>query len=206
MKIDWMQLPSEFGYVHIGAHGKVVATSVPMKVYPHRSNIYFPENVLVSCTSEVTYVFEAGDEPCEQWVRPVMPGPIWDMLPEDVTVIVVQQGDVNFYDAATSDTVLETIRRMNLRDGRHVRITQGDGECIRMAVDVMRKQRVKGLEKYGQPLEANEGYTLSQMVRMAQEEMADGGVYLAKVQMMIGRIRDLASKGDMDGIKRELEE
>lgn len=80
----------------------------------------------------------------------------------------------------------------------------GDGQCIKEAVQVMRDQRVKGIQKYNRTIEAQDGYDVMGMLRMAQEEMADGAVYLAKLKMMLDRLRDHAVLGDIDAIKREL--
>lgn len=81
---------------------------------------------------------------------------------------------------------------------------QADGQCINDVIQVMRDQRAKGIQKYNSTIEAQDGYDVTGMLRMAQEEMADGAVYLAKLKMMLDRLRDHAVRNDIDGIKREL--
>lgn len=76
-----------------------------------------------------------------------------------------------------------------------------DGQCINMATDVMRHQRQKGIEKYNSTLEDNADYGLIGMTRMAQEEMADGSVYLAKLQLMLAQLKSHADAGDIDAIR-----
>lgn len=57
---------------------------------------------------------------------------------------------------------------------------QNLGQAINRGVHVMVDQRNKGIAKYGQPIE-DAPVTVEQLIRHAQEEMADGLVYTSQL-------------------------
>lgn len=73
-----------------------------------------------------------------------------------------------------------------------------EGRLIRAAGDVMRAQRIKGIQKYQQTLEDQHGYTLLGMIDMTAEELADGSVYIQKV-----REQHMALLDELEGLVRD---
>lgn len=208
MSIDWMEVPSMYQYAHQSCTHplNVVFTNCPMLEKDGR--LFYPYNELVSCHVRKLYAWPEG---VLQVSRPVSDKVDWSRLPHGVEAIKV-------YNQGESDLILkrgvevrqyhldagEIVKRMNLKPGVYWYPKVGDGKCIKAAIEVMRDQRIKGIEKYNKTIEANDTYDVMGMLRMAQEEMADGAVYLAKLKMMLDRLRDHAARDDLDSIKKEL--
>ena len=206
MSIDWMTIPSQYNYAHRAAHHPkcVSFTNVPMLEKDGR--LFYPENEMVSCYASWKHTFPEGVLQIE---RPRMSEPVWDVLPEELTCLRIYSDDTILgNESCCSHEQFELILRMNLGAAIYKRPDAVPepvgGTCIAMATEVMLKQRAKGIEKYNSTIEAQDGYDVMGMLRMAQEEMADGAVYLAKLKMMMDRLRDHAVRGDIDAIKREL--
>lgn len=208
MSIDWMTIPSMYQYAHqSSAHPlNVVFTNCPMLEKDGR--LFYPYNELVSCHVRKLYAWPEGEL---QLKRPLSNKVDWSLLPNDVDAIeVYNQGEGNLILKRGVEVrqdhidAGEIVKRMNLVRGIYWYPKVGDGKCIKAAIEVMREQRIKGIKKYNKTIEANDTYDVMGMLRMAQEEMADGAVYLAKLKMMLDRLRGHASLNDLDAIKREL--
>lgn len=209
MSIDWMEVPSMYQYAHQSSADplNVVFTNCPMLEKDGR--LFYPYNELVSCHVRQVCTFPEGEL---QISRPSLSKPLWELLPNDVEAIeLYNQGDCDLILKRGVDVrqdhidAGEIVKRMNLKPGVYwCRPKVGDGKCIKAAIEVMREQRIKGIEKYNTTIEANDTYDVMDMLRMAQEEMADGAVYLAKLKMMLDRLRDHAARDDLDAIKKEL--
>lgn len=60
------------------------------------------------------------------------------------------------------------------------------GDAIHAGVEVMRDQRVKGIKRYGVSIEMAP-LSIEQLIRHAQEEMADGLVYTTQLNVSLRR-------------------
>lgn len=208
MTINWLKVPSKYRYAHESQifTGETIFTSCAM--LEHGRKLLFPDNVIVECHL-AKGVHGWPDTTMLQLERQRMSEPVWDLLPEELTCLRIHSDDtISANESCCTHDQVELIRRMNLAVGTYVRPDAVPepvgGTCITMATEVMLKQRAKGIEKYGSSIEAQNSYDIPAMVRMAQEEMADGAVYLAKVQLMIERLRHLADHGDIESIRKGL--